>query len=153
MAFQKNVEIELAKGVPGASASINPFVSPALGRIAKENCPVGGFVWDDDETEGTVKPSGSGKPLGFVHRDVIYPIVTVTAEAQEYVPAGCAVDVAVKGDFYAVCEGAKKGDAVCADASTGAVATSGEATDFVFACDADEAGLVIISVGTAAEAE
>ena len=47
-----------------------------------------------------MKSTGTGKPLGFVARNIIYPIYGIEAENNNIVPAGYNVNVMVEGDFY-----------------------------------------------------
>lgn len=120
--FQTKVNLYPAPGVPGAFASVNPVVSTAIGRIAGEGgVNIGGFCWDAPANEGYVLKSGTGTPLGFVARDIIYPIFT-TDGAQNTVPKGRNVNVQVKGDFYVeVAEAVTKGQAVFASTTDGTV--------------------------------
>lgn len=151
--FQTKVNIYPAVGVPGAFASVNPIVSTSLGRIAGADVPIGGFCWDDPSNEGEVLPSGTGKPLGFVCRDVIYPIASFDP-AQNFVPEGCTPCIMVEGDFYVQPEAAvTKGQKVFANLTTGAVSggaagatVSGSVeTDWAFATGAEAGGIAIIT--------
>lgn len=154
MAFQKSVNLTPAIGVPGAFASVNPVVSTARGRVAAADVLIGGFCWDDADTEGAVKSTGTGKPLGFVARDVMYPIYKLTEEGLEAVPTGENVNVQVQGDFYVqVAAAVTKGQKAFANLTTGAVSggaagatVSGSVeTDWAFVTDADADGIAIIS--------
>lgn len=151
--FQTVVNAYPARGIPGAYASVNQIVSTALGRIAGENIPVGGFCWDDTSNEGQVKKTGTGKPLGFVVLERNYPIVSLTA-AQNYVPQGFNVPVAVEGDFYvAVSAAVTKGQKVFVNNTTGVItgAAAGSSqsgateTDWFFATAAAKDEIAIIS--------
>lgn len=151
--FQTKVNIYPAVGVPGAFASVNPIVSTSLGRIAGADVPIGGFCWDDPSNEGEVLPSGTGKPLGFVCRDVIYPIASFDP-AQNFVPEGCTPCIMVEGDFYVQPEATvTKGQKVFANLTTGAVSggaagatVSGSVeTDWAFATGAEAGGIAIIT--------
>lgn len=151
--FQTVVNVYPARGIPGAYASVNPIVSTALGRIAGEDIPVGGFCWDDTSNEGQVKKTGTGKPLGFVVLERNYPIVTLSA-AQNYVPKGFNVPVQVEGDFYvAVSAAVTKGQKVFVNNATGVItgAAAGSSqggateTDWAFVTSADANGIAIIS--------
>ena len=125
--FQTVVNVYPARGIPGAYASVNPIVSTALGRIAGEDIPVGGFCWDDTSNEGQVKKTGTGKPLGFVVLERNYPIVNLST-AQNYVPQGFNVPVQVEGDFYvAVSAAVTKGQKVFVNNTTGVI--TGAAAD------------------------
>lgn len=101
MAFQKNVNTYPGIGIPGAYAAINPIVSTAKGYVASAACNIGGFVWADPKKEGCVKPTGTGRPLGFAVREITNPL-GIDVEASNVVPVGHPVSVEVKGDFFAV---------------------------------------------------
>lgn len=151
--FQSKVELVPAIGLPGAYAAVNPIVSTAKGYIAKVNVPVGGFCWEDSTNEGQVNPSGTGAPLGFVVREVAYPMGT-EVDAINYVPAGHNVSVQKKGDFFVQAAAAvTKGQKVFASLTTGAVSggTAGATvegaveTDFYFVTSADAGEISVIS--------
>lgn len=103
MAFQKTVNTYPGIGIPGAYAAINPIVSTAKGYVASAACNIGGFVWADADAgkEGCVKPTGTGRPLGFAVREITNPL-GIDVEASNVVPVGYPVSVEVKGDFFAV---------------------------------------------------
>lgn len=104
MAFQKTVNTYPGIGIPGAYAAINPIVSTAKGYVASAACNIGGFVWADAGKagkEGCVKPTGTGRPLGFAVREITNPL-GIDVEASNVVPVGYPVSVEVKGDFFAV---------------------------------------------------
>lgn len=160
--FQSVVNIYPAQGVPGAFASNNPVVSTALGRIANTTLTIGGFCWDDTSNPGQVKNTGSGKPLGFVARDIIYPIDTLVAFPEDgtagnttnTVPIGGSVNVQVEGDFYVlVSESVTAGQKVFASTTDGTVkagtaggtVSSAVETDWAFMTSADSGGIAIIS--------
>lgn len=151
--FQTVVNVYPARGIPGAYASVNPIVSTALGRIAGEDIPVGGFCWDDTSNEGQVKKTGTGKPLGVVVLERNYPIVSLSA-AQNYVPQGFNVPVAVEGDFYVKVPAAvTKGQKVFVNNTTGAISgaaaggtvSGATETDWFFATSAAKDEIAIIS--------
>lgn len=152
--FPKTVNMYPAIGVPGAFASVNPDVSTALGRVAGGVVPVGGFCWDDPDNEGTVLAKGTGKPLGFVARDVMYPIFDLSTEKPNVVPAGYNVNVQVQGDFYvSVAAAVTKGQKVFANtkdgsvsgAAAGATVTDAAETDWAFATSAGKDEIAIIT--------
>lgn len=101
MAFQKTVNTYPGIGIPGAYAAINPIVSTAKGYVASAACNIGGFVWADASKAGCVKPTGTGRPLGFAVREITNPL-GINVEASNVVPVGYPVSVEVKGDFFAV---------------------------------------------------
>lgn len=152
MAFQKAVNGELAKGIPGAQASINRMESTAVGYIADGDVTIGGFVWRTDANKCASK--GDGSPLGFAHLNRIYTINDVTKEAINYAPDGYAVSVMVKGDFYAITTVAatagqkvfaNKSDGTINAGNAGATVANAVETDFYFAEDADADSVVIIT--------
>lgn len=104
MAFQKTVNTYPGNpgiGIPGAYAAINPIVSTAKGYVASAACNIGGFVWADTKKAGCVKPTGTGRPLGFAVREITNPL-GIDVKASNVVPVGYPVSVEVKGDFFAV---------------------------------------------------
>lgn len=152
--FQTKVNMYPAIGVPGAFASVNPVISTPLGRIASKDVGIGGFCWDDPSNDGCILPSGTGKPLGFVARNIVYTIVNAAADAANIVPAGSNANVMLKGDFYVlVAEAVTKGQKVFASTTDGTVSggTAGASvggfveTDWTFVTSADANGIAIIS--------
>lgn len=151
--FPGTVNLYPSIGVPGAYASNNPVVTTPTGYAAGANITVGSFCWADGENAGLVLNTGTGAPLGFVVREVTSPIVT-QAEAQDYVPEGYAVSVAVAGDFFAtptatVTAGQKVFASTTDGTIKGAAAGSTEGgyieTPFYFVTGGDEGDTVIIS--------
>lgn len=99
--FQEQVNILPAIGVPGQHMSTNPLVSTQKGYCAADTVTIGGFVWADAGKEGCVKPTGTGRPLGFAVREITNPL-GYNESASNTVPKGFPVSVAVKGDFAVV---------------------------------------------------
>lgn len=131
MAFKKTVNTYPGIGIPGAYAAINPIVSTAKGYVASAACNIGGFVWADEKKEGCVKPTGTGRPLGFAVREITNPL-GINVEASNTVPVGYPVSVEVKGDFFAVTTtAATVGQKVFAVLADGTIKTGGaeQATD------------------------
>lgn len=160
--FQTKVNLYPAIGVPGAFASINPVVSTALGKIAGTDLTIGGFCWDDTTNVGQVKNTGTGKPLGFVARDVIYPINTLVSYPEDeeagntsnFVPKGYNVNVMVEGDFYVtapetVTVGMKvfagTTDGTIKAGAAGATVSGAVETDWAFMQAGDKGDIVVIS--------
>lgn len=154
MAFQTKVLSELAKGIPGAQASINRTESTAVGYVADGDVTIGGFVWRTEANKCASK--GSGAPLGFAHLDRIYTIIDITKGAVNYAPDGAPVSVMAKGDFYATTTtAATAGQKVWANAADGTIAAddgsfedSGRGmveTEFYFAEDAEANDVTIIT--------
>lgn len=97
--FQNTVNLTPGKGIPGAFASINPGLSAPFNYLAKTGVNVGGFVWDNGD--GTCSGTGSGAPIGFVHRDHIYTFTDITTGGSLAVPEGQNVEAFTQGDFFA----------------------------------------------------
>lgn len=155
--FQTTVNIYPAIGVEGAFASINPIISTPLGKIAGTELFIGGFCWDDPDNVGQVVNNGTGKPLGFVARNMIYPINELdvnASNADNVVPVGFNVNVMLQGDFYAVApEEVTAGKKVFASTTDGSIKV-GDAggsvdgaveTDWTFASAGSEGDVVVIS--------
>lgn len=146
MAFQKTVNTYPGIGIPGAYAAINPIVSTAKGYVARVACNIGGFVWADTSKKGYVKPTGTGRPLGFAVRKITNPL-GINVEASNTVPAGYPVSVEVKGDFFAVTTtDATVGQKVFAVLADGTIKTGTEQTDVE---DAVETDFEVIQAGAA----
>lgn len=160
--FQTKVNLYPAIGVPGAFASINPVVSTALGKIAGTDLTIGGFCWDDTTNVGQVKNTGTGKPLGFVARDVIYPINTLVSYPEDeeagntsnFVPKGYNVNVMVEGDFYVTAPEtvtvgmkvfASTTDGTIKAGAAGATVSGAVETDWAFMQAGDKGDIVVIS--------
>lgn len=160
--FQTGVNIYPAIGVPGAFASVNPVVSTALGKIAGTNLTIGGFCWDDTTNVGQVKNTGTGKPLGFVARNIIYPINTLVpfpedeenGNASNIVPAGYNVNVMVEGDFYVTAPAtvtvgqkvfANTADGTINVGDAGATVSGAVETDWAFMMAGEEGDEVLVS--------
>lgn len=144
MAFKQTVNTYPGIGIPGAYAAINPIVSTAKGYVASAACNIGGFVWTDKK--GCVKPTGTGRPLGFAVREITNPL-GIDVEASNTVPVGYPVSVEVKGDFFAVTTtAATVGQKVFAVLADGTIKT-GDAQTTVK--DAVETDFEVIQAGAA----
>lgn len=148
MAFQGNVAVTPAIGVPGDFASVNPrqFVvsgtpnqrmvaQPVTGTLA------GGFGYlnpDGTVTSITTYANASANPsrIGFVHRYMGSGlIVSWLAESSMFIQPGQPVELFATGDFFAVATAITgtptRGAAVIWDPATGNInigATAGAST-------------------------
>lgn len=121
--FQTKVNLYLAKGIPGTFASTNPIVSLPYGVFAEKDVLIGGFCWPGT-VEGTVLSKGSGKPLGFVVRELTNPIINFNDATQNVVPEGFNVSVQLRGDFFAeTTTVATAGQKVFTNTTNGTIAT------------------------------
>lgn len=148
MAFQKTVNTYPGIGIPGAYAAINPIVSTAKSYVASAACNIGGFVWADASASkaGCVKPTGTGRPLGFAVREIINPL-GINVEASNVVPVGYPVSVEVKGDFFAVTTtAANVGQKVFAVLADGTIKTGDAQTTVAGAIETD---FEVIQAGSA----
>jgi hypothetical protein len=59
------------------------------------------FVWQAADGDGTVLNTGTGLPLGYAMRDQLGILPNYLQEAGMTLPAGWAVEVAERGDFWA----------------------------------------------------
>ncbi|HWH86169.1 MAG TPA: hypothetical protein VNV36_05255 [Pseudomonas sp.] len=98
MPFQNTVHGSLNEGLPGASASDNPFSS--IVKKAINGCAPGLFLWGSGNGQ-TFSPAGSGKPDGFCIRTHTGLITGFLQEAQEIIPEGFNATAAANGDWYA----------------------------------------------------
>jgi hypothetical protein len=152
MDFQNTVNLYNAAGIPGAHASANPIVSTPKGYIAGADLPIGGFAWEDGN--GSAVPTGTGSPIGFVVRDIACTIMNIADSTQEFVPAGENVNVAARGDFWAVSSTAatvgqhvfaKLADGSLSTAAPGAAVAGSVETGYVVAEGGAAGDVIIIS--------
>lgn len=127
MPFQKQVQDDIPRGVPGQRYGGNP-VSHVLPtpRAGDSGVLVGNFVWLDpsDATGRTVINSGVGKPLGIAQREKHVRLGT-DEEATLLIPAGYPVPVVQAGDLIIVSGTvAAPGQKVFAKLSTGEASTA-----------------------------
>lgn len=126
MPFQKQVNEEVARGIPGQRYGGNP-VSHLLPtpRAGAGGVTVGNFVWLDpsDTTGQTVINTGTGKPLGIAQREKNVRLGT-DEEATMLIPAGCPVPTVLAGDLIIVSgTAATLGQKVFATLATGVPVT------------------------------
>lgn len=131
MPFQKQVNQELAYGVPGTFASNNPDASavpPEGAYVAGTGgCTIAAFGWD--QGDGTVlnKPSASNAtaaPTGYVFNDRSAWISDIYDEATMVMPQGYMVDLKTAGDYFAVAStAATAGQKVFASTTDGTLST------------------------------
>jgi hypothetical protein len=100
MPFQTAIQQQPEIGVPGDRASMNPI--SVISRLSGAGgIAVARFVWQLADGDGTVLNSGTGLPLGFAIRDQVGILTTYLQEAGMVVPAGWAVEVAQRGEWFA----------------------------------------------------
>jgi hypothetical protein len=127
MSLQNAVNFDIAPGIAGDRATLNPVVYATLNPIAGSAVNIGSFVWPASANpEDVAVQSGSGEPMGFVERWFAYAgEVTPTLT----VPEGSTLQVARRGDFWAVCSNAATaGQKVFANTTTGAISAAAGAT-------------------------
>jgi len=107
--FQAGVERYREIGIPGQVATDNevvylPYTPAAEDGSGGENVTVGFFVWEgtNADNDKQVQPIGAGSPIGFVTRVQRYFNLDITSEASQVVPAPYPVEVAQRGDFFAI---------------------------------------------------
>ena len=130
MPLQKQVNIYPAEGIPGDQATNSQAIYTVHNPLCSVNLPVGGFVFpviEDGEPDYTMATNVAGdadKVMGFVERNPVYVNFDVLSEGTLTVPAGSALTVAVKGDYWAVSStDATVGQAVLASTEDGSVST------------------------------
>lgn len=154
MTLQKKIGFDQAFAIQGDRASLNPVIYAAYTPLAEEPVSIGTFVWAGTDAEKQVKQSGSGLPVGFVERWHVVPIADLTDEASLIIPAGFAVTVARRGDFWAVSSTAatigQKVFAVLANGTiktgaAGATVAGAVETSYVVKTAGDAGDLIMIS--------
>mgnify|MGYP004522632107 CR=1 FL=1 len=128
MSLQKQVNIYFAKGKAGMKASDNPVAFyPRTTLADKDGVVIGNFCWMSAE-DGVVqeKVNNDQAPLGFVFGSNRYQL-DIDESASVTIKEGQSVDVALKGDFYAVStEAVTKGMAVYASETDGSIKCQAE---------------------------
>ena len=102
MTLQHHVSTGMPGGVPGSRAGFGPVVYYPNTLVGETPVSVGGFVWPGTNAAVQAKCSGTGVPLGFVERSSVYPNFDIMSSGSLDVPAGAALAIAVKGDYWAV---------------------------------------------------
>lgn len=152
--LQSQVNTDLAAAVPGQKATPDQSIYTPNNFVAGQNgTQVGTFCWIDGSNPGAVDgtTSGADAPLGFVERVISTYMYDVTESGTLTVPAGQAVTVAVRGDYWVqTTESATVGGQVYVDKTNGnilsAVGSNGIACPgWVFRTAGDADDMVIIS--------
>lgn len=137
MAFQKQVNNSLAKGIAGQLASLNPAVFDTNNYPAGEDGVTAGLaVWADSTTE-TYTNAGTGKPLGIAIAEYAHANLDLAEDSSMTIPAGDTVTVLKKGDIYVNCTtAATVGQKIFANTKDGtlkadAAGADTEGSDFV----------------------
>jgi hypothetical protein len=125
MSFQDRVNLQQAPAYAGDFASANPRASVLAGEGAlvagTGGLTVGRFAWN---VGGAVTNAGTGKPTGFVHREMQAMITVFLAENSNVIPAGRPITLHNAGDFWAqTLTTATVGQKVFASLTTGEVKT------------------------------
>lgn len=148
MSLQNTVNSVYAEGIPGDRASLNTNVYTTFNPLAETDITAGTFVWAGTDGEVTAKHGGSGTPMGFVQRTLVYGDHTDNRDGTMVIPAHNALTVARKGDYWCKVDSAVDiGDQIYAIAASGkATGTSSGniATGWYAKTAAAEAGDVII---------
>lgn len=140
MGFQKSVASMPAIGLPGTEVNPGQATYTAFNYLSDGTVFAGGFAFAKDVEEngpvGFNAASATGKAdarvLGFVERNLISTLPNPLVEASNTYQAGLGLNIAVRGQFYAVAAGAAtEGQSVLCDPATGEVTygDAGAATD------------------------
>jgi hypothetical protein len=122
--FQQNVNITPAPAVEGDFATTNERMSAVAGpgafvAAATVGCNTGRFAWAD-ATGTFLSNTGTGLPIGFVHRDLQGSLYNLLANAGTNIPPGYPVTAFTQGDFWARFPGgATRGQKVFASLADG----------------------------------
>ena len=120
---QKQVFTTVAVGVPGAKASLNPFVYHPNTLRAEGEVTVGNFVWPGPDTEIEAATTGAGAPIGLVERNIVYPNYDILDDGTLVVPDGSTLTIGIRGDYWVVTStAATGGQKVYANTADGSIA-------------------------------
>lgn len=161
MGFQQGVLRYREIGIAGEVATNNPVIYLPYTPFAEngaggEQVTVGYFVWEGTNAndDKQVQPIGSGVPIGFVTRVQRYYNLDTTSEGTQVIAAPYPVEVAKKGDFFAIASTASTvGQAVFASnltigiqtAAPGAVIADYTETPFLVTKGGDANAVIEIS--------
>lgn len=152
MALQKQVNIDLAVGVAGDFASVNPQFTLLAGRkmyrVGAAPVVIGAFAAADTVTGLVSNTITTGKALGFVGRQSNQAVITNwLGAASMAIPQGSQVTLYSKGDFYVTsADAAVFGDKVFALNATGEIKFSATTV-----ADATDTGFTVAIGGAAGE--
>lgn len=125
MSLQTQVNIEMAKAVPGDKATANPFVYPAESPKAGEDVRCGRFVWLDASGRAAGGAAGavSTQPLGLVERVIDKFNYDLKSPGALTINNNSPLTVGMRGDYWVECAGAAAaGQKVFANTDDGAIA-------------------------------
>lgn len=130
MGFQAVVKTDPAVGIAGQEVNPKQAVYTAFNYVSDGTVQAGTFCFatalkgnvTGETNIVSLKGTSGAKPVGFVERDVIATIPTLTADASQVYPQGACPPIAIRGQFYAVATGAvTEGQSVQCDPATGAI--------------------------------
>lgn len=136
MSLQKSVGNSYALGVPGQQVVVGQAEYASYNPLSDGTVKAGTFCFKKAGTgngEAFAHASATGAaadlPLGFVERVVDTYIPTVGADATEIYPAGAALTVAIRGQFYFTAPAAIAADGlkIVVNPTTGALAVKAAA--------------------------
>ena len=155
---QQTVSLLQPIGTPGQRANLNPLnivAAPNDGfRAGANGLAVGAFAWLDpnDPAGRTLLNSGSGSPLGFLHKNRTGVVVQWLSRAASGILPGQETVLYNGGDFFATVGGTAavtSGSQVYVDPTSGAVCASSSKgavpTNFTFTSSGNVGDLVSIS--------
>lgn len=129
IAFQTSINSRKPWGVAGDFFDGNYNHMYPLTLIVKdgETAEVGKFVWDNGD--GTCSATGTGKPVGIVHRTMFIPITDFTTGATMTVPGRLACGIADKCSiFINVSDVPTVGNKIFVNNTTGAITNAAAGT-------------------------
>lgn len=130
MGFQAVVKTDPAVGIAGQEVNPKQAVYTAFNYVSDGTVQAGTFCFatalkgnvTGETNVVSLKGTPGAKPVGFVERDVIATIPTLTADASQVYPQGVCPPIAIRGQFYAVATGTvTEGQSVLCDPVTGAI--------------------------------
>lgn len=135
MGFQAVVSTDPAIGIAGQEVNPGQAVYTAFNYVSDGTVQAGTFAYavavtgttPTEQNTISLKGSAGAIPVGFVERDVIATIPSLTADSTQIYPLGSTPPVAIRGQFYATATAAAtEGQSVLCDPTTGAI-TYGDA--------------------------
>lgn len=136
MALQKSVGLNYALGIPGQQVVVGQAEYAVYNPLSDGTVKAGTFCFKKAGTgngevfaHASLTGAASDQPIGFVERVVDTYIPTVGGDATQVYPAGAAVTVAIRGQYYIEAPAAIASDGlgVFINPTTGAISIAASA--------------------------
>ena len=139
MGFQKFVSTTPCIGLPGLEVNPGQAIYTAFNYLSDGTVAAGSFAFavplegeENEMNKASAKGEAGAVPLGFVERNISGTLLSPLVSATNIYPSGCGLNIAIRGQFYAIATGAAtEGQSVLCDPTTGEITygTAGSEND------------------------